>query len=350
METNLIKVNAAEYGLEENKAREIESAYAPMIVMLTEMEVEFNKVVSSEITKDLIPKAKRLRLDIAKVRINADKIRKTAKDEYLRAGNAIQGVYNTLLYAVKSKEDKLQEIEDYFENIEKERREKLQSERVAELSKFMDESELAYVPSNLCDMQENVWINYIAGAKLNFETKKAAEKAAELARIEAERQEAERIRLEAIEQQRIKAENERLKKEAEEAEKKAEAERKANLEKLRKIEEENNRIRLENEAAAKLEADKIKAENERILAIEKAKADKLQAELAAKAEVERKAQEAETIRIQSELNKGDIDKLQDLIKDLVILKTKYSFKAAKNIKKMENVNGLIDKVINYINQ
>jgi hypothetical protein len=350
MKSELIKVNASDYGLEENKAKEIENAYAPMVVMLTEMEEQFNKVVSSEITKDLIPIAKRLRLDIGKVRINADKIRKSAKDEYLRAGNAIQGVYNTLLYAVKSKEDKLSEIESYFENIEKERREKLQNERVTELSKFIDESELAYVPSNICDIEESVWINYIAGAKLNFETKKEAEKQAELARIAAEKKEAERLRLEAIEQKRIKEENDRLKLEAERLEKVAEAERKANTEKLRKIEEENNRIRLENEAKAKVEADKIKAENERILAIEKANAAKLQAELAAKAEAEKLAIENAEKAKQTELSKGDAAKIQDLISDLENLKTKYSFKSVKNIKKMEQVNGLIEKVINYINQ
>ena len=106
MKNELVKLDMDQYGLQEKKAKDIEKLYLPMIGMLTEMEDAFNEIVSQDITAELVPKAKRLRLDIGKVRINANKAREEAKKEYLRAGNAIQGAFNTLKYAVESKEQK----------------------------------------------------------------------------------------------------------------------------------------------------------------------------------------------------------------------------------------------------
>jgi len=54
--------------------------------------------------------------------------------------------------------------------------------------------------------------------------------------------------------------------------------------------------------------------------------------------------------LEAELNKGDAAKVKDLIADLESLKTKYSFKSAKNKKMYSDVNLLIDKVINHIHK
>ena len=51
---------------------------------------------------------------------------------------------------------------------------------------------------------------------------------------------------------------------------------------------------------------------------------------------------------QAELNKDDAVKIQDLINDLTVLKTKYTFKSKSNQKKYEDVGILIEKVINHI--
>jgi hypothetical protein len=53
--------------------------------------------------------------------------------------------------------------------------------------------------------------------------------------------------------------------------------------------------------------------------------------------------------LQSELNKGDADKVKDLINDLKNLKIKYVFKSEKNQKMYQNFSLLIDGVINFIN-
>ncbi len=63
----------------------------------------------------------------------------------------------------------------------------------------------------------------------------------------------------------------------------------------------------------------------------------------AKAEADRLA------AIEAELSKGDEAKIEDLKADLLTLKTKYTFKSAKNQKLQTSVNELLDKVITFIN-
>jgi hypothetical protein len=113
------------------------------------------------------------------------------------------------------------------------------------------------------------------------------------------------------------------------AEKKAEKDR---IEKEKTELEERKRIEVENKKLKK-EAEK----REKEIAIQKAKE-----------ETERKEEGFRLEKIQSELNKGDSDKVSDLRTDLSFLKTKYSFKSAKNSKMYSDVNLLIDKIINHI--
>ena len=68
----------------------------------------------------------------------------------------------------------------------------------------------------------------------------------------------------------------------------------------------------------------------------------------AKQDAERKAREEEEARLQAELNKGDADKVNDLIADLEVLKTKYAFKSAKNKKMYAEVGVLLDKIVGHI--
>jgi hypothetical protein len=82
-------------------------------------------------------------------------------------------------------------------------------------------------------------------------------------------------------------------------------------------------------------AAELEAEKERVAKVKQEKEDALK---------------AKTESGQAELKKGDSDKVQDLKSDLEELKTKYSFKSAKYKKTYSDVNILIDKVINHINQ
>jgi len=98
---------------------------------------------------------------------------------------------------------------------------------------------------------------------------------------------------------------------------------------------------------------KLKAEreeSERLQNIEKEKREKAEAELKAKQEAEEKAKKEAEEKIQSELNKGDAEKVEDLLSDLESLKTKYSFKSEKNNKMYSDVIILIEKIKNHIKQ
>ena len=361
--------------IEKSKAEQIKKTFEPMVQMLKEFEEAYNSVITEaneEITKEVTNKAKRLRIDIGKVRIETEKIRKDQKEEYLRAGKAIDGVSNILKWAVTDKENKLKEIENFFEIQEQKRLEALQLERAEKLSKYIEDAH----ERNLSIMEEDVWNVYFQSKKKEYEDRLEAEKQAELDRIEKERLDnlEQKRKLEIApylqflneskdfrnlsekdytkilkdckqakieydkEQEKIRLENERLKKEAEAKEKQRLVEEKTRKEKEeveRKIREEKERKERETYEA------KLKAEREEKERIEK--------ELKAKQEDELKAKQEEEARLQAELNKGDADKVKDLLSDLESLKTKYSFKSAKNQKMYKDVGILIDKIINYIN-
>jgi hypothetical protein len=255
--------------VEQSKAELIRATFVPMAEMLETFEKSFAGIVAeskNEITSELTARAKRLRLDIAKVRTSTEKVRKEQKEQYLRAGKAIDGVSNILQWAVSEKENKLKEIENHFYNIEAERLRLLQQERVELLSKYVDDAQ----DRNLSSMDDDVWSAYICAKKKEYDDRIEAEKQAELFRIEKEK-------VEAAERERIKQENERLKAEAIEREKRqaaerAERERLARIEAEKRSKEEAERKAKEDAERKKREADekKQREEYERKLAAERA--------------------------------------------------------------------------------
>lgn len=375
----LVKFNTPELqGVEKSKAEQIKATFEPMAEMLSEFEDAYNVIISdanTEITKAITLQAKQLRVKIAKIRIATEKTRKTQKEEYLRAGKAIDGVSNILKWAVTEKENKLKEIEDYFEIQEQKRKEKLQAERAELLSAYVEDAH----ERDLVKFEPDEFAALLSMKKKEQEDRIAAEEKAKSDRIEREKAEAE-------ERERIRKENEKLRKEAEEREKeiqaereKAEAERKEKERKKKAIQDKRNKELMPyvifirdygkmltlpeidyqkeltdiKEAAKqhyKHESEKkrIKAEKEEAERIERERLQKKEAELKAKQDAERKEKEAEAAKIQAELNKGDADKVKDLISDLENLKTKYSFKSDKNKKKYADTCLLIDKVIAHI--
>lgn len=286
-------LNPAQYGVGESKAEQIEKVFAPMVEMLKKMEAEFAAVMelaNGKIDKSVCKKARELRLKIKKVRTTTENVRKEQKEEIVRAGKAIDGAANVLKYATKDKEEALEKVEKHFENLERERIEKLQTERIALLMEFdFDGSQM-----QLGTMAEPAFDQLLSNTKAGYEAKLKAEKEAEEKRLA---EEAARI----AEEKRIREENERLKKEAEEARKKAEAEEAARIEAERKQQEaieaerkkqEEERKRIEAENQKRLEAERIARE------AAEAERRKLEAERAAKEAEEKARIEAEEKRKQ----------------------------------------------------
>jgi hypothetical protein len=269
---------AKEYGVSISKVEQIEKVFLPMIATLHEYEEEYNGVIEEAqagITDDVCKKAKKLRLTIKTVRVNVEKARVNEKQEFLRAGKAIDGIANLHKYAISDKEEKLKAIEDYYENLEIERLKQVNVNRQAAVSVYGVNAEHL----DLSDMEPDVWENYLAGCKNAYEQKIAAEAKAEEERLAKEKAQAE-------ENERIRLENERLKSEAEIERKKQEAEA-------------AERKRIEDERIAKEKAEQ--AERDEALRIEREAAAKKQAEAEAKLAAER----AERKRIEDDKRKQE---------------------------------------------
>lgn len=361
MEAQVIK--AEEFGIEEKKANEITVGLKVVKQERELLVAEFDEVSKLELTEENLPKFKELRLKIVKNRTQGIvKWHKENKDFFLTGGRFVDAIKNKEIAINERMENKLMDGEKHFENLEKERIAKLQSERVALLSEYVEDAS----ERDLSSMESDVWAVYLSTKKQAYLDKIKAEEEIEKARLQ-------KIEEEKAEQERIRKENEKLKKEAEERERlaKIEENKRLKVEQERKAKEEAER--LERERIAKIEEDKrLAIENKRKAddAIAKAKREeeekkqreayesKLKAEreekerianeLKAKQEAEQKAKEQEEANRQAELNKGDAAKVKDLIADLVSLKTKYTFKSAKYKKIYSGVCELIDKVNAYI--
>jgi hypothetical protein len=350
MNTQLVNFEAPELiAVEPSKAKQIKETFLPMAEMLETFEERFNEIISESkngITQDLSLKAKRLRLDVAQVRIETGKLKDKQKEKIKIEDKAIMAIHNILVWAVSEKEDKLKAIEKDAEIKKQKRLEALQFERVKIMLPYIEDAE----NRNFSEMEEDVFQAYFTTKKQAHLDLIEAEKKAEADRIAKEKKEAE-------ERKRIEAENAKLKAEREASEKKAEAERKernkleaerlakeAKAESERKEKEaeaEKERLRLQNIANAKHEAE---------LKIERDKAAKLEAENLATQKALEDAEKAKEASLQAELNKGDAEKVKDLISDLTALKTKYTFKSKTNQKMFVSVCGLIDKVLTYISK
>jgi hypothetical protein len=329
----IVKINPKDYGLTETKAKEIEAMFKPMLQKMVELENEFNQIVGLEIDEDTCQKARELRLKYIKVRTGTAEIHRELKAFYLNGGRFVDGWKNAQLFASQDHEKKLADIENYYENLERERIAKLQEKRAKELEKY----ETEYISGDLGNMPENVWQNYLLGAKTNYENRKEAERKAEQERIAREKAEAE-------ERERIRKENEQLKKQAEERERlakieaekraKEEAERQKKLEAERKAREEKERK--EREAyEAKLkkereEREKVEAE----LRIKKAAEEKARKE----AEAFAKAEEAERKLAEKRARLApDKKKLKKLAEDILLtvypdLKSQEAFNILQNVR------------------
>lgn len=288
-------------GIDESKAAQISAVFSPMVEMLEGFEAAYASVMKMEQSTEKAAEARRLRIDISKIRISADKARKEQKAEYLRAGNAIQGVYNILKYAVEEKEAALSDIEKYEEIQAAKEKARLQSQREADLLPF----EVDGSNTDLGSMPDDIWLNFLAGSKANYE-----------ARIEAERK-AEEDRLAAIEREK----EERKKLEA--AKRKAEMERSAAI-KAAKIEAKRAakaaaELKAEKDRAAKIEAERVEAERKQIQIDKAREAAKIAAEKAAAAAPD------------NEKLKGLADALLSRIETLNTDKAKNAIKSASKV-------------------
>jgi len=292
----LVKINPSEFGLTEDTAKNIQAQFEPMLAKMVELEAEFNEVVQLPIdSPEAAKKAKEVRLKYVKVRTGTAEIHKLQKAFYLNGGRFVDGWKNAQLFASQGKEQKLQEIEDYLANIEKQRLAELQEVRLSAIAPYIEDT----TGLDLSSMAEDVWDAYYEAKKRAYNDRIEAEKEAERLRLEAEKAERERI-----EAQRV--ENERLKKEAEAREAAFEAERKEAARKQAEIEAKARKEREEAEAKAKAIAEAARKEREaleaQIAAQKKAEQEAEAARLAAEAKAAAEAAKLAKAPVKKQLN------------------------------------------------
>ena len=369
-----IEIIATEYGLTIEKAEKIETSFKPIIIERDGLMPVYENILKAELTPELTKQAKELRLRLVKLRTSTDRIHKDEKTFFLAAGRFVDAWKNKNVTVISEMEIRLSEIENYYINLEKSRLEQLKAERTAELIPFLGQFE--QIPANIETFTESVYTNYKSGLISAYNMRKKADAEAEQLTCENERKQKlyteRRLELAALKnfwkpeyiftidtneadynellqnlhnskndyeiaQEQIRLENERLKKEAEiEAEK-----QRKELEKVKAEAAEAAKLAEAKQALIQAEL-KQKAENER------KERELIQAQLQAKVEAELQAKREAELQAEAELLKGDAEKLTDLVIELQAIKTKYSFKSKANIKKYNDVQLLIDKIINHI--
>lgn len=292
--SNELTVVIQQSGVEQSTALTLQTSFMPFFQQAKEWDEKAKSLVVTDVSQVREMKmAREARLALRDIRINADKTRKSLKEDSLRYGKAVQGVYNVIDYLIAPIEKHLEDQEKFAERLEAKRKADLKEQRDTELLPY-----LAFVPYqiDLGELGEEAWATVLNGAKLQYQAKIQQDIQAETDRIAREKADAE-------ERERIKAENERLKAEAIEREKAAEAARiKADADRLaleeqnRKAEADRQRLaeierKKQAEELAKLEAARLAAA--KILEQERAASAKLSAELKAKQD----AEEAERVRL-----------------------------------------------------
>jgi len=346
-------VKHEDFNLQPEKAISIEQSFFPKIEEKKGYEKVYAEIINAEISEDLVGKASELRKKLVKVRTGVAKIHKVEKQYFLQAGKFVDAIKNKLTEPVVQMEEKLSEIENYYENLEKERLDKLQQKRVSELEPYLEDA----AERNLSAMEEDVWQAYLSAKKTAWEDEQAAIKKAEEDRLEQERIEREKTELSHSRQVLLRPYfnflyedldlREMSEDEFQSKLKELKSEKEAYDFEQERIREENEKLKQQQEEERSKQA-KIDAENKAKLEAEQKAKDELAAKLKAKEQQEKDRLAEEEKARQLELSKGDIEKVADLKADLLELKTKYSFKSKKNQKMYSDVNALIDKVVAHI--
>lgn len=319
MNTDLIKVNPQEFGLNEETAKTITNGLAQILTEREVLAAQYQQVIALDIDDSETAKtAKKLRLLIKDNRTKGiTNWHKTNKEFYLRGGQFVDAIKNKEIVENERMEEMLEKIEKNAEIKETNRIAQLQIDRNNEVAEYAE-----FIPQglNLGAILEDDYNKLLDGAKLQQKAKierLAKEEEERIAAAKKEEEERiERERVAAEEKAKMEAENARLKAEAEAKEKELAIERAKQEEERNKIEAEAQRkvmeaeakAKAEREAAAKLAAEE-KDKQDAIISKQKAENDRIAAELKAKQEAEEKEAADKLAAEEAALAAPDKDKL-----------------------------------------
>lgn len=244
-------------GLEKTKSEVILASFSNFFEQAKVWETKAKEIVVKDINDVAgMKNAREARLALKTIRVDAENKRKELKEQSLREGKSIDGIANIIKAVVVPIEEYLEKQEKFAEEQERQRKEKLLSDRVAALSKYVQDTTLY----NLKEMSDASFDQLLKNAEKACEDKKVADKKAEEERLAKEKAQKE-------EDERIRKENAALKLKADEDKKKADAEKAEADKKLAEARAETERV--QKELKAKEDADKKAIEDAK-----KAEADK----------------------------------------------------------------------------
>lgn len=186
--------------LDSSKKAELIKAFSPKLEEINAFNDGYSKIVAvkdEDLTPEIAANAKRMRLDIGKVRTSTDKMRKDQKDIYFKVGKAIDGLGNIVKNRATEMESNLRLIETYEERREVQRLQKLQVEREDLIREYvMDPEEI-----DLASMDESVFNSYLSGLKAEHERLLAEEE--ENKRLQKEAEEKDELRKNRLEEIKV---------------------------------------------------------------------------------------------------------------------------------------------------
>jgi len=317
---NSISKVIEEIGLPKIDAEKIIESFSEVAERIEEVKkelIDFNST-NTEITLGVCTQAKTLRLKLVKIRTRNDEIHKTIKENVLLRTKAIDGVRNFYKLLLVEREDQLKNVETHYEQLEAEKLNKLESERVEKLSKFV--VDISFY--NLRDMSNAGFEELLKNSEIAFNKRIEEEEKIEKERLAEEKRKEE-------ENEKIRLENIKLKKEAEKREVEIKLENEKKEKKLKKLKE--IQVKTERLAKEKLEAEiieKSRLETKRLAEIElaeeklkeEAEKERIKAESAPdKKKIEeyvRKINEIEIPVVRMEDSQTQLDYITDLIKKI----------------------------------
>lgn len=176
-------IDPTEYGLEKTKAIEMTSGLNSIIEERNSLEVIYDELIIKELNQETLKEARELRLKVKNNRTKGIEVwHTTNKEFYLAGGRFVDAVKNKEIAANIRMEAKLDEIEKYFVNQEKERIANLKAERTTQLEPFGIDVEFV----DLGNMSEEQFAKFYDTQKLAFDTKVENERLSEEKRLKEE--------------------------------------------------------------------------------------------------------------------------------------------------------------------
>ena len=182
MENQLLLVDPSKFGIQESSVKTLIGNVPEIKTERDELVKEFNSVVKLDIEDKSTSKiARELRLKIKDNRAKGLEVWHTkSKEFFLKGGQFIDAIKREESAINKEMEDKLSEIENYFEIKEKERKAKLNAERIEMLEPY---NSFVSIGLNFGEISEEEFQKVLNGAKLQYNQMIEEEEKAEKERI-----------------------------------------------------------------------------------------------------------------------------------------------------------------------